>query len=49
MACVFGEMRTLKTSERAAAVSPKSVLFGEKEKNACTAWHCAARSVGESA
>jgi hypothetical protein len=31
MACVFGEMRTLKTSERAAAVSPKSVLFGEKE------------------
>ena len=32
MACVFGEMRTLKTSERAAAVSPKSVLFGEKER-----------------
>jgi hypothetical protein len=28
MACVFGEMRTLKTSER---WSPKSVLFGEKE------------------
>ena len=31
MACVFGGMRTLKTSER-AAVSPKSVLFGEKER-----------------
>ena len=31
MACVFGEMRTLKTGSR---WSPKSVLFGEKEKNA---------------
>ena len=34
MACVFGEMSTLKTGSR---WSPKSVLFGEKEKNACAA------------
>ena len=39
MACVFGEMRTLKTSERAAAVSPKSVLFGEKREKRL---HCLA-------
>ena len=33
MACVFGEMRALKTSERAAAVSPKSVPFRKVSRN----------------
>ena len=49
MACVFGEMRTLKTSER-AAVSPKSVLFGEKERreNACRCHGIAQRVPWES-
>ena len=38
MTCVFGEMRTLKTSER-AAVSPKSVPFWEKREKRL---HCLA-------
>ena len=34
MACVFGEMRTLKTGSRAAVGSPNAVPFGEKNDGA---------------
>ena len=40
MACVFGEMRALKTSERAAAVSPKSVPFRKVSRNSSSKAKC---------
>ena len=37
MACVFGDMRTLKTSERWAVGAQNLSRLGKKERNACTA------------
>ena len=49
MACVFGEMRTLKTELRGRWEPKICPVWGKREKTLALPRHCAARSVGESA